>query len=150
MTTSPHRSDSSEQRSAETIILRALGARIGASLKDAEVLSIGTCPDGIDYDRKVIVEVFARLGPLKAAQRHKLRADVLKLAYFDKELGSGWRKIICVVGQEAAAFLTGQSWTASAARSFEIEVILEPLPEDHEALVRAAQARQRMENGECP
>lgn len=143
-----HKSDSAEQQEAESFILASVADRLSLNFdKDAD-LGLGVKPDGIDLHKKVVVEAYARVGQLKGAQLHKVKSDLLKLAYIDKKLGSGWRKIMCFGSQEAASFLLGSSWAAEAARSFGIEIFVEPLPREQEEYVLAAQERQRMVNPE--
>jgi len=141
-----HKSDSSEQQAAESHILRAIEVKFDLHFVAGSTLGIGVRPDGIDPENKVVVEAYARVGVLKGAQLHKVRADILKLAFIEKKLGPGWRKIMCFGNAEAAAFLQGSSWTAEAARAFGIEIFVEPLPSDQEKIVKAAQERQRMVN----
>ena len=143
---SSHKSDSTEQKTAESHLLRAIEEKLGLHFVVGETLGIGVQPDGIDPKNKVVVEAYARIGELKGAQLNKVKADILKLAYIDKKLGSGWRKIRCFGSAEAAAFLLGSSWAAEAARIFGVEVHVEPLSNEQATLVKAAQTRQRMVN----
>lgn len=141
-----HKSDSTEQQAAESFILAAVAKRLSLEFDESASLGIGVKPDGIDPRNKVVVEAYARVGPLKGAQLHKVKGDLLKLAYIEKKLGAGWRKLMCFGCHEAASFLLGASWAAEAARSFGIEVIVEPLPQEQAQSVMAAQERQRMVN----
>lgn len=145
-----HRSDSLEQHIAERHVLDALATQLGATFLPGASLPIETPikPDGVDPDGKIVVEVFARVGRLKPAQAHKVRADLFKLAYLRKLLGPQWRVIFCFADREAAAFLLGKSWAADAAKSFGVEVVVQELPEDVRLQVLAAQTRQRMINAE--
>lgn len=129
-------------------MLAALSARLSLKLAKDHDLGLGLRPDGIDVDRKVVVEVYARVGLLKGAQLHKVKADLLKLAFIGTRLGPEWRKLMCFGSHEAAAFLLGGSWAAEAARTFGIEVVVEPLSEEQTRAVAAAQLRQRMVNPE--
>jgi hypothetical protein len=143
-----HKSDSSEQQQAEKHILHALETAIGAKFKTDAAINrdIGVEPDGIDQDKKVVVEAYAHVGELKGAQLHKVKADLLKLIFIGHQLGEGWRKIMCFSNKEAARYLQGKSWAARAASEFNVEVIVQELPEDHQGRVKAAQQRQRMVN----
>lgn len=143
-----HPSDSADQRLAERHVLTALEALWGASFVPGTRLPVdaGVAPDGVDLDRRLVVEVFARVGRLKPAQAHKVKADLLKLAYLRQLLGQDWRVVFCFVDQEAAAFLLGKSWAARAAQTFGVEVLIQDLPPEIRAQVMAAQARQRMIN----
>jgi len=145
-----HKSDSTEQRDAEAYILQSLEAELDARFDPAARLSIaaGVQPDAIDPARKIIVEVYARVGPVKGAQLHKIKGDVLKLALIGQQAGSEWRRILCFASKEPAAYVTGRSWVASAVRHFGIEVVVARLSEEHRERVKSAQDRQRMVNSE--
>lgn len=143
---STHKSDSSAQRSAETHILGLLEKSIGATFGEPRILGMSVKPDAVDMHKKIVVEVFARVGKLKPAQMHKVQADILKLAFIDKEAGGGWRKIICFGCKEAASFLQGQSWAANAAKSFGIEIIIFELSGKQRESVVIAQKNQKMVN----
>lgn len=143
-----HPSDSADQRLAERHVLTALEALWGASFVPGTRLPVdaGVAPDGVDLDHKLVVEVFARVGRLKPAQAHKVKGDLLKLAYLRKLLGQDWRVVFCFVDREAAAFLLGKSWAARAAQTFGVEVMIQDLPPEIRTQVMTAQARQRMTN----
>ena len=145
-----HKSDSSAQQAAEVFLLRSLAETIGASfLFDASLpINLGVRPDGIDLEKKIVVEAYARVGTLKGAQLHKAKADLLKLAYIRRMLGDEWRAIVCFGSKEAAAFLLGKSWAAQAARVFGIEIFIQELPPDQRESVLSAQREQRMVNWE--
>ncbi len=145
---SMHPSDSTAQREAEQHLLLALQESIGAHfVADATLpLDPSIKPDGVDPQRKIVVEVYARVGALKGAQLHKAKADLLKLAYVRYQLGADWRAIVCFGSREAAAFLLGRSWAAEAARAFGVEVMVEELPAHQRERVLAAQERQCMVN----
>ena len=144
----PHPSDSADQRLAERHVLTALETLWGATFVSGTNVPVdaGVQPDGVDLERKLVVEVFARVGRLKPAQAHKVKADILKLAYLRKLLGPDWRVVFCFVDREAAAFLLGKSWAARAAQDFGVEVVIQALPDDVRDRVMAAQVRQRMTN----
>jgi len=143
-----HPSDSADQRAAERTTLLALEALWAARFTPGTRLpvDVGLAPDGVDLDRKLVVEVYARVGRLKPAQAHKVKADLFKLAYLRKLLGPDWRVVFCFVDQEAAALLMGKSWAAQAAQAFGVEVVVHELPGDMRERVETAQARQRMTN----
>jgi hypothetical protein len=131
---------------AERYVLDALEVTLIATFVPGAVLPIAASvkPDGIDPERKIIVEVFSRIGKLKPAQAHKVRADLFKLAYLRKLLGPEWRTIFCFVDQSASASLLGRSWTAEAAQAFGVEILVQDLPENVRLQVIAAQDRQNM------
>jgi hypothetical protein len=145
-----HKSDSSPQQQAEAHMLTALQKSLEATFVAGAWLPIelGVKPDGLDLTKKIIVEVYARVGALKGAQLHKAKADLLKLIYVKKKLGPEWRAVICFGSNEAAAFLQGKSWAAEAAREFGVEVVVQELPQEQKQKILAAQQRQRMVNAE--
>ena len=143
-----HASDSTEQQNAESAMLHKLESDLGLSFEsDCEIpIAAGVKPDAVDYNNRVLVEVYAHIGKLKGAQLHKVKGDILKLILIEKKLGGKWRKIICFANDEASSYLKNNSWVAEAARSFEIEVVTVVLPVEHQKAVIAAQSRQRMVN----
>ena len=146
----PHRSDSSEQRDAETAILVVLERVLGVAFDDPARLpaDLGVRPDAVAAEGKIVVEVYARVGPLRGAQYHKVKGDILKLALIGARLGDGWRKILCFASEEAAAYVRGRSWVADAARQFGVEVVVVDVPAEVWRSVVEAQFRQRMVNPE--
>ena len=145
---SKHKSDSSEQQTAEEYMLISLQEQIGAQFDSDATLpfSLGVKPDAIDPVNKVVVEAYARIGAVKGAQLHKIKGDILKLALIEKKLGPGWRKIMCFASDEAAKYVQGKSWVAEAAKEFGVEIHIIHLPEELENKIVSAQKRQRMVN----
>jgi len=141
-----HKSDSTEQQSAEQYLLAAVERRFGLRFTEGADLGIGVQPDGVDPASKVVVEVYSRLGNLKGSQLHKVKADLLKFAFIAAKLGPTWRKIFRFASPVAASYLQGTSWAAEAARHFGVEIHAEPLPADISNRVSLAQKRQRMVN----
>lgn len=144
----PHHSDSTEQRLAERVLLDLLQEQLGATFVDGATLPVplGVKPDGIDLERKIVVEVFSRIGRTKPAQDRKVRSDLFKLAYMRQALGAPWRAVFCFADSQAAASTLGRSWAADAARTFGVEICVVELPEDLRARILAAQVSQRMVN----
>lgn len=140
-----HRSDSTEQHLAETYMLTVLADELGAQWGGTCAVT-GIQPDGVDPDRKIVVEIFARVGALKAAQKHKVKADLFKLAYVRQRLGPEWRVIFVFADQAAAASSLGRAWHVDAAQAFGIEIRVMALPDEVRSSVLAAQGRQRMTN----
>ena len=145
---STHKSDSTEQQTAEEYMLLALQDKLGVNFDSEATLpfSLGVKPDAIDPVNKVIVEAYARVGAVKGAQLHKIKGDILKLALIEKKLGSGWRKIMCFASDEAAKYVQGKSWVAEAAKEFGVEIHVIHLSEELKNKVLSAQDRQRMVN----
>ena len=142
------KSDSSEQQTAETFMLKSLEQKLGLNFDSGATLpiEIGVKPDAIDPINKVIVEVYARVGEVKGGQLHKIKGDILKLALIEKKLGNGWRKILCFASDEAAKYVQGKSWVAEAAKAFNVEIQVVNLPLELRNDVVSAQKRQRMVN----
>jgi hypothetical protein len=148
-TSSVHVSDAQAQRDAETHMLSSLARRLKLDIvrKDERIGELrGLKPDAIDWKKRVIVEVYARLGKLKGAQPRKVQGDILKLIYHERMLGGKWRKILCFADETAANTVVGKSWGSFAAKEFGVEVMVEHLPTASEKRVRAAQHDQRMVN----
>ena len=145
---STHKSDSSEQQTAEDYMLMSLQEKLGIQfVHDATLpFSLSVKPDAIDPVNKVIVEAYARIGAVKGAQQHKIKGDILKLALIERKLGTGWRKIMCFASDEAAKFVQGKSWVAEAAKEFGVEIHIVHLPDEQKNNVISAQKRQRMVN----
>ena len=145
---SKHLSDSSEQQSAETYILKTLEQSLGLHFDNDATLpiEIGVKPDAIDPITKVVVEVYARVGEVKGGQKYKIKGDILKLAFIEKMLGKGWRTILCFASDEAAKYVQGGSWVAEAAKAFNVEIHVVSLPVELCNSVVSAQKRQRMIN----
>ena len=149
METSRHVSDSTEQRDAELIVIAAINASDGLSLTPERIrLPDGAYIelDGMDRVRRVLCEVYCRIGALKAAQAHKVSTDILKLAFAERELGGEWRKIVAFVDRDALRTVSGRSWRGAAARSFGVELMLVELSHSARDAILTAQARQVMVN----
>lgn len=145
----PHVSDSGAQRAAEVEMLATLAKLHGLNFdrrpKNAALLG-GLKPDAIDWNKRVIVEVYARVGRLKGAQPSKVKGDILKLLFIERLLGGRWKKIICLGDNAAANTLKGKSWVCAAAKEFGISVEVAPHSRKTMRAVLAAQLRQRMVN----
>lgn len=117
-----HPSDSTEQRQAESPILSWLNAELGVAMSPyvhkteaGKRISV----DGYDPAARVACEIFARVGELKPGQKRKVASDILKLMWFERQLGEPLqRKIICFASEEAAKVLDNTSWLAAAAVEF--------------------------------
>lgn len=147
---SKHQSDSSEQQIAEKAILLALEAKLGICFDESSDIGIDLAvkPDAVSSHNKIVVEVYARIGAVKGAQLHKIKGDILKLAFIGQRSGSEWRKILCFASKEAASYASGATWVAAAATGFGIEIVVVDIPEDIKASIVTAQVRQRMINAE--
>lgn len=138
---------SHEQRAAERTMLDLLGARRGIRLDPVRL----TVPsgarveiDGADPDRHVLVECWSHYGRPKAAQKHKLLADALKLTWIATTLDPPPELVLCLADRLAAGpFLpSARSWSAQALTDLGISIEIVNLPPDVRAGVEAAQKRQ--------
>lgn len=138
---------SQEQRDAERVMLDQLAADLAVTLEPA-VLTVPSGArvevDGADAGRTVLVECWAHQGRPKSAQRHKVLADALKLAWIATTINPRPRLILCMSDPLAVApFLpTSGAWAAQAFQDFGIEILVVDLPADVRQRVDEAQARQ--------
>jgi hypothetical protein len=144
-----HVSDSSEQRTAERLILDQVESRIGVSLQSRRLLlGSGTSVEvnGVAADESVLVEVSAHHGPLKGGQRHKIASDILKLVTIAHGRHPRPRLVLAFADTEAASWSAGKSWLATAQRAWQVEVMVVALSDDLHRRIVAAQRRQVMVN----
>jgi hypothetical protein len=127
-------------------MLELLSERLGVVLRPRRILldhGIRVEVDGADDELTVLVEAWAHQGPPKAAQKHKVLADVLKLLHVAATRPVAPRLVLCLCDPEAAHhFTNARSWAAHALRNFAIEVSVVELPAETKAAVLAAQQRQ--------
>lgn len=149
MTTKPpagegeHPSSSSVQGTVERAMVKWLGTDLGIPLakkqvdyEDGAYFEI----DGVDPERSVFVEAFARIGTLKAGQKKKVGTDTLKfLALRDRHPDA---KFILAFVDEAAAGSVVR-WQQVVQERHGIQRILVPLPTKLRAELVAAQAEQK-------
>jgi hypothetical protein len=102
--------------------------------------------DGVDDKARVLCEIYARIGPLKGSQPHKVAGDILKLFLAERSLGGNWRKIVCFADPVAAKLLAGRSWLAYAVREFGVRVEVIEISAELRESIAAAQKRQIMVN----
>ena len=144
-----HPSTSTEQQSAETYLIAALEKEIRVPLKPAKlVLKSGSTVqvDGVNKNKKILCEIYARIDKLKGSQPDKVASDILKMILVEKSLGGSWEKHYCFASQEAASYLKGKSWLANVASELGIKIHIYELPEQVANSVIKAQNRQLMVN----
>ena len=144
----PHESDSSEQRAAEAMVRAQVAALLGKELRSTRLtLESGAAVevDGAAEDESVFVEIFARQGALKGAQKHKVATDALKLITIGRSR-PGADLVMAFADEQAASYATKGTWMAEALSTWGIDVIVVELEEDVRNGIRAAQARQQMVN----
>jgi hypothetical protein len=144
-----HPSDSSEQQAIERVILEALKKDLDCRFSRLPVdigLRNGPLLDGFDPEKRILCEVYARVGQLKGSQPDKVASDMLKMLLVERRLGGEWRKILCFTDEVAARTVQGKSWLAETARAFDFEIRIVGLTADQRRLIEAAQKRQVMVN----
>lgn len=144
-----HPSDSSEQQTAESYMLKELSSKLGVELHSQKLeLPTGNTVqiDGLNKQNKVLCELYARIGKLKGSQPDKVASDFLKMLFIEKAFGHNWSKHFCFASDEAASLLMGKSWLAMTAKTMDITIhIIKPPEIITESLV-SAQKRQVMIN----
>jgi hypothetical protein len=146
-----HQSDSAEQRDAEKLIREAVAAHLGTPLEEATIaLERGarTVVDGVAADRSAFVEIFARQGALKGAQKHKVATDALKLVTIRRSWPTA-RLVIAFADETAANYATTGTWMAEALAAWDVEVFVAEIDDAVRDGIRAAQIRQKMVNPEA-
>lgn len=139
-----HVSDSSEQRAAEIAIIAAVSKLVGEPLAPARIQLDGARVeiDGASKDRTILVEAYARIGPLRGGQPKKLATDAFKLAWAGKKIDAQ-RLIIAVAGEGSDDYLRRPgAWLTAALHDANIEVIRVDLDHDVRESLTAAQVRQ--------
>lgn len=148
-------SKSDAQQEAGRAAIAALGRRNGVDLQPRR-LQFGEAAFQLDgyhesTGRITLAEVYSHIGPVRAAQRHRVMADVLKLALLKRLLGEArpGQEVECVfvfLDEEATSVVSGKSWAALAAREFGVEIAVVSVEPGLIAKVRAAQVRQDLRN----
>ena len=100
--------------------------------------------DGTDGSHSILVECWAHQGPAKAAQKHKVLSDALKLTWIATTIYPRPRLILCMSDSAAATFFSpgSKSWAARALQDLGVEVKVIDLPAETKQAIQAAQARQ--------
>lgn len=141
-------SDSSVQRKAEAPILLAAASALGCGPLLGQRVPIAdgvhVQVDGVDDGELVFVEVYARQGPLKGAQFHKVARDVLKLVRVREHHGSKVRTVIVFASSAARDSVRG--WLQQAAADSGVELLAVEIDDGLRDQIRAAQERQVMVN----
>lgn len=137
-----HPRDSSEQRAAESEILRSLEKQLKVHLDAHPQINQRINLDGFaDTSRPVCVEIWAHQGPAKGSQPSKVMGDFCKLLLVEKLLGKPCRKIFAVCDPEALAFLKN-SWRGRFADEWGIESIVVPVSKETRRRLRQTQKNQ--------
>jgi hypothetical protein len=147
-------SSSHVQKKVEDYVLRRLSEELQVQIAGGK-LSTGKSYielDGMwlsEADSKaVVVEVFAHLGRVKAAQRHKVQTDVFKLSLARQILLSQGiadvRAIVAFVCEDCSKAVTGRTWVADAALQLGVDPQIVPIREDLRQELIAAQKEQNL------
>lgn len=147
-----HQSDSSEQRAAEEAIRSRVAARLGKELRPITLKLGGGAAvqvDGAAVDESAFVEIFARQGPLKGGQRHKVATDALKLITIGRSRPDAVL-IIAFADEQAASYAIKGTWMAEALATWRIQVLVVDLDGEVRDGIRSAQIRQQMVNPAAP
>lgn len=137
--------DSRVQRDAETEVVARLSAKLGVLLAPERiVLSDGSRVeiDAASQEPPIIAEIWAHQGAPKSAQRNKVLADALKLAFVAADTGIAYRKLLVFTDTEAARPFTAKSWFAGALRHYGVDVEVVDIPPVLRAQIGVAQERQ--------
>lgn len=83
-------------------------------------------------------------GPARAAQKHKVMVDALRLAWAASDLypAGNAQKILALADDEAAAHLVGRSWMKAALEHLGVTVRVVKIPDELRERIRDAQRRQ--------
>lgn len=147
-------SRSDVQADVERYVLAELSQRFGLVIQSGRINTGRSFVqlDGLAIDKErsfaVAVEVFAHVGRVKAAQRHKVHADVFKLALVRSLLQEqGFTEVKAIFAFtciECARSITGRTWIGDAAEHYGVQSTTVELPPDITTNVLAAQARQNL------
>lgn len=137
--------DSAEQRTAEPLLVAALGERLGIKLgKHRFPLPAGGWleVDGMCESPAILCEAWAHLGRPKSAQKNKVITDAAKLMFAAKLCSGNARLILAFADEQAASHFKGRNWMAQLLQINGVEVHVLDLPEHVRRKVLLAQKRQ--------
>jgi len=146
-----HQSDSSEQLSAESLILAGLAPEYGPLQPATLVLPGGARVDvdGVAPDASVFVEAFAHQGRMKGSQPKKVAQDALKLITLRRTYPAA-RVVLAFADELAARSVLGKGWLAEALQTWDVEVRVVELDHEVREQIAGAQLRQQMMNPPLP
>ena len=120
------KSKSDEQQKAEIIIGDCVEKELSCLLKRNEIVVISEgihiVPDLYSEKDRIVGEIFAHIGSLKAGQNHKVSQDILKMLLLEKIKGVKYRKLLVIVDDKIEEYLNGKSFIAESIRQFGIEI----------------------------
>jgi hypothetical protein len=145
-------SDSLTQRQAEAVVLKLFGDARGLDLKPGHRLTFQGRRFTVDGfaergDEIFLVEVWSRVGEAKAAQKHKVRADILKLAtltrlFQQQRPAARVECSIVFVDELAAQALSNTTWASLSAELFRIRTEVIAISDELRQAILAAQRTQ--------
>ena len=144
-------SDSRAQRQVEGWLIQEFFRKLGVREDEYEYNNTTSTKkedvsfkfDAISEQHSVLVEVYARQGKLKSAQRHKVANDALKMMLYEAIQGRQYKKFFVFSCEDAKkSFQTG--WRGSLDKHLDIRFELIRLPDDMRELVLMAQREQNM------
>jgi len=144
-------SDSLTQRQAEGVVLKQMGAERGLEFTPGRLRFRGRSFTVDGYaehgDRIFLVEVWSRIGPAKAAQKHKVLTDILKLATLTRLIqqerpAARVECSIVFVDELAAQVLRNKSWGSLSAELFGIRTEVITISDELRQAILAAQRTQ--------
>ena len=122
-------SDSTFQQDMEPELIKRLEKELKLSgLHNEENVKLNNYPktsikpDIYSEEHMIIGEVHVHSGKMRAAQRHKLSNDIVKMILFDKDRGKTYQKYIIVCSEDEYRYLTGDSYLAAMVKEFKIHV----------------------------
>ena len=137
-----HLSSSTVEAEAELIMLKHLGKDEGVELKETGIAYNGAkmLIDGVDSDRTIFVEAFARMGRLKDGQQKKVAIDALKFVALKTENPDA-RFVLAFADQKASDSVVG--WVRAVLDEHGIKRVVVPIPKTLERKLLATQANQK-------
>jgi len=137
--------DSVEQRTAEPLLIAALGERLGIDLAKYRFrLPFGGWLeiDGMCESPLVLCEAWAHLGRPKSAQKNKVMTDAVKLMFAAGLCSGSPRMVLLFADEQAASHFKSRSWMAQVLQANRVEVHVVNLPENVKRGILLAQKRQ--------
>ena len=141
-------SSSAYQRQIEEIIFSEIQKSLGSDLISNAQVPVNSAngiyikPDFYSEKRRIIGEIHTHAGRLKGGQPKKIAGDILKMLLHDKVTHCEYTKYIVVCDQEEYDQLTGNNMLAETIRQFDIHVLLIPLDEKTNEMLREVMKKQ--------
>lgn len=140
-------SHSREHTRAEGLIREKLSTQLGVPLRAKKRLMVGPKQevevDAFSLEPRIAVEIYAHVGGLKSAQKHKIGNDILKLALL-RQSQPVWRdaRLILAFASKAAMRSVRNTWHFSSIEAFGIEFLQIDIGREETLTLEQAQKRQ--------